>query len=45
MPGVLQSVRMYGAVAIIAETFWQAKKAIDELAARIHLARGETLDR
>ena len=31
MPGVIQAVRMQRAVAIVAEHFWQAKKAIDAL--------------
>lgn len=31
MPGVLKFVRMDNAVAIIAETFWQAKSAIDAM--------------
>ena len=31
MPGVIRAVRMPGAVAVVAEHFWQAKRAADEL--------------
>ncbi len=31
MPGIIRALRLGDAVAIVAETFWQAKKAADEL--------------
>jgi isoquinoline 1-oxidoreductase beta subunit len=31
MPGVLKAIRMEGGVAVVAETFWQAKSAADKL--------------
>jgi isoquinoline 1-oxidoreductase beta subunit len=31
LPGVLKAVRMESSVAVVAETFWQAKKAADQL--------------
>jgi isoquinoline 1-oxidoreductase beta subunit len=31
MPGIMKEVRLEGAVAVVAETFWQAKQAADAL--------------